>query len=184
MTVSGIYKILNITNAKCYVGSAVNLKKRAYQHFKALYENKHFNIKLQNEYNEAFKENFKFEILEIINDKEKLIEREQYYLDTLKPEYNLNPTAGSRLGSVLSEQTKIDLCLLNIGKRHSAETKKKMSRGRVGNQIRRNKEKYPHPEGCKCKCDDCKEIRLAYFRIYNAKRPPRSKRALSSKPSA
>jgi group I intron endonuclease len=39
-----------------------------------------------------------------------ILEREQHYLDTLNPNYNLNPTAGSRLGS-----------------KHSAETRAKMS---------------------------------------------------------
>jgi len=35
-----------------------------------------------------------------------LIEREQYYLDNLKPEYNILKIANSRLGSKQSEQLK------------------------------------------------------------------------------
>ena len=49
--------------------------------------------------------NFQLEILEYCR-KENAITREQYFIDLLKPEYNLNPTAGSRLGSIHSEETK------------------------------------------------------------------------------
>jgi hypothetical protein len=45
---------------------------------------------------------FKLEILEYC-DVDNIRDREQYYLDTLKPEYNLLPTAGSSLGFKHSE---------------------------------------------------------------------------------
>lgn len=60
-------------------------------------------------------ENFKLEILEYIafdckislKEKRKILtEREQYYLDLLKPEYNILKTAGSRLGAKHSPKTK------------------------------------------------------------------------------
>ena len=41
--------------------------------------------------------NFELEILEYC-DPENLIKREQYYIDLLKPEYNILKIAGSRLG--------------------------------------------------------------------------------------
>lgn len=49
--------------------------------------------------------NFKLEILEYC-EPSKLIEREQYYIDLLTPEYNILKIAGSRLGSKHSEQAK------------------------------------------------------------------------------
>lgn len=48
---------------------------------------------------------FKLEILEYC-EPEINIEREQYYLDLLKPEYNILKTAGSSLGHKHSEETK------------------------------------------------------------------------------
>ena len=45
-----------------------------------------------------------------------LIEREQYYLDLLKPEYNILKVAGNRLGSKQSEVTKIKISINNKGK--------------------------------------------------------------------
>ena len=49
--------------------------------------------------------NFKLEILEYC-DPEMVVEREQYYIDTLKPEYNILTTAGSLKGFKHSEATK------------------------------------------------------------------------------
>ena len=50
--------------------------------------------------------NFRLDILEYC-DKESLIKREQYYIDLLKPEYNILKVAGSRLGSKQSLKTKL-----------------------------------------------------------------------------
>jgi len=57
---------------------------------------------------------FKLEILEYCELAD-VIEREQYYIDLLCPEYNLNQIAGSRFGS-----------------KHSEETRQKMSENRKG----------------------------------------------------
>jgi hypothetical protein len=48
--------------------------------------------------------NFSLEILEYCNS-EDLLKKEQYYLDTLKPEYNIVETAGSTLGYKHSEES-------------------------------------------------------------------------------
>lgn len=48
--------------------------------------------------------NFKLEILEYC-DVPNVIEREQYYLDLLNPEYNILKTAGSTLGYKHTEET-------------------------------------------------------------------------------
>jgi group I intron endonuclease len=57
--------------------------------------------------------NFSFEILEYCEPK-KCIEREQYYLDLLKPEYNILKNAGSPLGFKHSEESKIFEHLKNL----------------------------------------------------------------------
>jgi group I intron endonuclease len=48
---------------------------------------------------------FSLEILEYC-EPGNVIEREQYYLDLLKPEYNILKVAGSSLGSIQTEETK------------------------------------------------------------------------------
>jgi group I intron endonuclease len=61
------------------------------------------------------------------------ISREQYYLDLLKPDYNICKMAGSRLGAKQSEETKIKIGIVQkglhnhfYGKMHTDETRNKM----------------------------------------------------------
>lgn len=59
---------------------------------------------------------FNLEIFEYCSpDKETLLKREQYYLDTFKPYYNIHITAGSPLGFNHSEETKKILSLARLG---------------------------------------------------------------------
>lgn len=95
----GIYKILNIKTNALYIGSAVNLNRRGVSHFRQLNQKKHHNQKLQSVFNKYGEENFKFKVITVVHDKSKLIEREQFYLDLLKPEYNICKIAGSTLGN-------------------------------------------------------------------------------------
>lgn len=84
--VSGVYKILNIITNKFYIGSSKNICDRLFGHFQELRKNTHYNKYLQNAYNKYGEGNFVLSIVEICNN---TLEREQYYIDTLKPEYNL-----------------------------------------------------------------------------------------------
>ncbi len=101
-----IYKITNIENNKIYIGSTTNCKKREKRHFSMMIHNRHPNSHIQNSFNKHGKDFFQFSIIEEVLDKEKLIEKEQYWIDLLKPEFNLSPTAGNCLGCKRSEETK------------------------------------------------------------------------------
>lgn len=94
---SGIYKIESVTNGKIYVGSASCFKNRKQKHWIDLKKEKHDNYKLQNHYNTYSIEDLIFKIIEVCS-KEKLIEREQWYIDNWKPEFNISLIAGSNLG--------------------------------------------------------------------------------------
>jgi len=94
---SGIYKIINNKNQKYYIGSAKSLSGRWRLHKSQLKNNKHHSIYLQRSFNKYGYSSFSFEILEYC-DVELLIEREQFYLDTLKPHYNIAKIAGNCLG--------------------------------------------------------------------------------------
>lgn len=98
MKQSGIYKITNKINGKIYIGSAVNFNMRKNCHLSDLRLNKHHSPKLQNAFNKHKEHNFKFEVLELVEDKTQLIIREQHYIDILKPKYNICKIAGSTLG--------------------------------------------------------------------------------------
>lgn len=125
---SVIYKIQNLCNGNIYVGSALNYPQRRKNHLSKLKNHKHHSQYLQNAWNKYGEQNFIFEILEYCI-KENLIEREQYYIDTLNPKYNICRIAGSRLGMVHSEETKNKIsenCKGMLGKFHSEKTKEKM----------------------------------------------------------
>lgn len=129
---SGIYKITNIINDKIYIGSAVNLEKRKLNHFSDLKSNKHKNIHLQRAYNLQKEEGFCFEILEFVKDKNRLVERENYYFVLLKPEYNICKIANSSLGVIRREETKEKIRQANIGKKLTNEHKEKIRQGNLG----------------------------------------------------
>lgn len=101
----GIYQIVNRVNQKRYIGSSIRLQGRKKRHFSELNCNVHHSQALQRAYNKYGKENFDFFILEYC-EAEKLLEREQYYLDNLKPEYNICKIAGNCLGKITTEETK------------------------------------------------------------------------------
>lgn len=144
-TSSGIYQICNITNGHIYIGSAVDIQRRWKNHISDLRNNKHHSGHLQNAFNKYGKPAFVFEIIELC-DSEKLLEREQHYLDLLHPEYNISPTAGRPLGIKRSKETLLKMSIANTGKPGwwkgktlYPETKKKLSERLKGNS--RNKGK-------------------------------------------
>lgn len=92
---SGIYKIQ--INNKFYIGSAVDLYQRMHAHLNNLKYKTHANNKLQRSFDKYGIDKFDFYILELV-EKNKLIEREQFYIDTLKPELNICPVAQNSLG--------------------------------------------------------------------------------------
>ena len=134
----GIYKITNTVTRKFYIGSAVNIKRRWAYHRSQLGANKHGNRHLQNSWNKHGEDSFTFEVLEYCG-KERLIEREQFYIDNEKPAYNISPTAGSSLGVKHTDEAKRKISEANkgekhafYGKHHTDETKRKMSETNKG----------------------------------------------------
>jgi group I intron endonuclease len=85
---SGIYKIINKKTNDFYIGSSKNIDKRIKRHFNDLLNNKHNNIHLQRVYNKYGKDIFIVEIIEKCNQEDLLI-KEQFYLNTLSPKYNI-----------------------------------------------------------------------------------------------
>lgn len=107
---SGIYCIVNTDNQKKYVGSNKNLYQRLMKHRTYLRKNIHENKKLQNSWNKHGEDCFQYFILEFCSE-EQLLEREQFYIDTLKPWYNL---------------------VLEVERlKFTEETKRKMSKSRI-----------------------------------------------------
>jgi len=88
---SGIYKIINPINGKFYIGSSYDVFHRWKKHQQKLNSITHPNIHLQRAWTKN-NGHFIFEVVEHCSTKI-VVEREQYYLDTLKPHYNISPPA-------------------------------------------------------------------------------------------
>ena len=133
---SGIYKIVNKINGKCYIGSAINTKRRWWRHKTSLIHNKHFNSHLQHAWNKYGRDNFEFILVENVSI-DKLLEIEQTYLLDCKnnPDkyYNISYDAESpHRGLTMSEDAKKKISQSMKGRIASDETKIKMSEARKG----------------------------------------------------
>lgn len=84
----GIYCIKNITNDKCYIGSSTHIYYRLRRHKSDLLRNVHANPILQNAYNKYGADSFVVSIIEECSE-DIVLQREQYYIDTLNPVYNI-----------------------------------------------------------------------------------------------
>lgn len=90
---SGIYFIS--INDNLYIGSACNIYQRLHNHKSNLLKGVHKNIIIQRSYNKY--KNLYFGILKFV-EKESLIKEEQFFIDNLKPEYNIRKIADSNKG--------------------------------------------------------------------------------------
>ena len=137
---AGIYEIINTKNNRKYIGSSVNIEYRLSRHKLDLNKDHHHSRFMQRDWNKDCSR-FMFIKLEFV-DPSLLIEREQYYIDILKPEYNSAPKAYSSLGIVRSKEFKEKLSNSLSGKnnpmygrKQSEETKKKISAIHKGKKI-------------------------------------------------
>ena len=139
---TGIYMWSHLKTNRSYIGSAFNLSQRLSNYLNENYlkNNKMYIYKalLHDGY-----PSFSLSILEYINitdmtkmDARKLIlSREQHFIDTFMPEYNILPTAGSRLGTILSIETITKMSGENnhfYGKTHTIASKSLISKGLTG----------------------------------------------------
>lgn len=114
---SGIYGIYRAESGKIYIGQAKNFRLRWSVHRTSLKHNKHSCLHLQRSWNSHYGKGFEFLVIEEIplvdatQDKIRLFEREQYWMDTFKMLgvllYNTNPTAIiSPVGHPVTESTR------------------------------------------------------------------------------
>lgn len=81
MTVSGVYRILNTKNNKCYIGQSLDIERRLDQHYRALnsLSHRHHSEDFQKDWDKYGENAFKAEILELCPES-KLEEREKYWI--------------------------------------------------------------------------------------------------------
>jgi len=98
---SGIYKI--ICNDRFYIGSSKNLYARLHEHRRHLGFKKHPNDFLQKAYNKYGQDHILYEIVEFCSPEERII-KESYYIQNLKPDFNLQLDPIDRTLSSYSKQ--------------------------------------------------------------------------------
>jgi len=132
----GVYLITNLINGKKYVGSSAIMLRRLKEYLNPLYLERNLekgNSKLLRALLKYGYSNFEFKILEMFEPliptlqggevrapmaelRMLLLAREQYFLDKIKPEYNINFKAGSNLGRSYSEEVRTKMSLAKLGK--------------------------------------------------------------------
>lgn len=96
--VSGIYKITNLITNEFYIGSSKNIESRWAYHKAKFKSNEETSNKLYYDFKKFGLENFKFEILEKCSSNIK--EKEQEYIDKLKPHYNIKAAHSDKIYKV------------------------------------------------------------------------------------
>jgi group I intron endonuclease len=168
---TGIYTITNLQNNKIYVGSTLSkFNKRFNQHKHLLRNNKHPNIYLQNSWNKYGESCFRFEILDF-ELPENCLEIENYWMNLLNTKnlkfgYNILSPTKNRFGLKHTEESKIKMRLAQLGekshrygkplskehveslkkfhtgRKHSEETKSKISINRKGKNLKEDNPFY------------------------------------------
>jgi group I intron endonuclease len=144
---TGIYGIF-LKDGRCYVGStAQSFKKRWNEHKQRLTRGSHPNLHLIRAWHKYGAENFEFKILEVceVNDESVRVERENFWIKKLNPDFNMAPVAGSVKGIKRREETKALLRELNLehwklnprpkGYKRSEEIGEAIAKGRKGIQF-------------------------------------------------
>lgn len=142
---SGIYMWKNLLTGKIYIGSAQNIKRRLTGYYNVSFLEKNTNMYICRSLLLHGYSSFGLSILEYCS-KKILIEREQYYINTLKPGYNICKTAGSTLGRLHSVEAKSKISRAKqgtnqgknnsfFGKVHSEGSKKQMSEVKLGTSL-------------------------------------------------
>lgn len=110
------------------MGSSINLAKRLSQYFDYNHiSGPSLNMLMYRALLKHGYSGFRLEILEY-SSIEELIDREQFFIDSTNPEYNILKVAGSSAGFKYSETSKDLKSLLAQGRKLSPETLLKMSR--------------------------------------------------------
>jgi group I intron endonuclease len=90
---SGIYLITCKENNRKYVGSAKNISNRWRDHRSFLARAAHHSRYLQRAWTKYGADAFEWTVIEVVDDPTQLLAREQFWIDTLHPEFNGSPYA-------------------------------------------------------------------------------------------
>lgn len=107
----GVYKIINTTNGRIYIGSAKRFNQRASEHRRRLEKCKHHNKFLQHDFNKCGSDAFEFHVVEVVlgTRQERTVAEQKYVdlsYDNQKLCYNLRKRTKSSERKSCSEETR------------------------------------------------------------------------------
>jgi group I intron endonuclease len=155
--VFGVYSIIFHTahGDMVYIGSTCrSFKERFQKHMRLLRRNESHSKKLQAYWNK-YKDTVKFSIIEVCDNPDSVVAREQFYIDTIDKDHSLNlgpalpnPMFGKHLTQKMSKiisdanrrriftpEMRLRLSEAQTGRRHPEETKEKIGRGNKGKTV-------------------------------------------------
>lgn len=120
--------IVCLPTCNSYVGSSRDIPVRWQQHRIDLGYGRHHSPYLQRSWDKYGSESFEFRVLEeCLPDRLILLDKEQKYLDELKPVFNVYRKAGSPLGYKHTQEQLAKMSAAHKGKKRSAEFRAKIS---------------------------------------------------------
>lgn len=129
---SGVYQIMNTANGHSYIGSSQDIDRRWGEHRRSLMAKTGASQYLQRAWNKHGSDSFEFTII-CQCPIPCLLGIEQYWIDRLKPQYNMAPFAGApNRGRRPSPESIAKHSAAMKGFRHSEESRKKMSEVQTG----------------------------------------------------
>lgn len=90
----GVYQIRCEVSGRIYIGSSCSISDRWYMHRRELRLGTHHSKPLQRAWSKHGESSFAFSVLEEC-EKAVLLQREQFYMDSLRPQYNVCKVAGT-----------------------------------------------------------------------------------------
>lgn len=137
---SAIYGIRHTSSGRTYVGSAVNLKARLRVHRNSLKKSVHHSRYLQAAWDKYGPDSFEFVVLEVVQEKSQLLERENAWIVALhsadpKHGFNMCPTAGSQLGMRHSPSAREKMSASHKGKKKTSEHQQAINAALKGRKL-------------------------------------------------
>lgn len=122
---TGVYKITNLLNNDCYIGSSKDITYRWKQHLTLYCKNgRHYKYHLYRAFRKFGIENFEFKVLELCEENERIALEQKYY-ELYKPKYNEIEPAQNPMECKSVREKQKEKCK-NAWKQHSEETKNKI----------------------------------------------------------
>lgn len=129
ISASGVYSITT-PSGRVYVGSATCFRRRWAQHRHKLRRGEHTNPILQAAWNK-YGDGLEFKVL-VICSRTDAVMYEQIAINAMIPEMNVLRVAGSRLGAVVSDESRARMSTSKTGFKHTPETRAAIAEAGTG----------------------------------------------------